>query len=415
MADKIKILKINRQDQDEINAVTDKKHFSPIAEPWFEEETETSLTMDFDETQVFDLAKKKTLNNEPKITLIQNANSHFLKYGEDFEFNLNRADLDVKQFASIKVLDGQNIKQQSKLPENILNLRMNSYAKEQSQKDELLDKINNEPNCEVHLKNYVLTKQNSGLAKERIDEIRQSLIGNTPVSENLIKPAPTKNFKVEEASTIKPVSEFENSATLEAIPTLAPTPSIKPKAVANEQTTNTGDIKDIFSNFEKKISNNPKKGQTQTHEVDLLNTTTTDTLQVQPKPISEELFQKIETELSSELANKNKSTNDNFKSQTSHRLNTSFLDYTVSDKTDDMEREVAKRTKSKKKQRFESSGETTVMLNNIVSAAEKNQKKAKKAFDFSDYEAWFGESKEIDKLGKLTKKIKKNVKKQKGK
>lgn len=563
MADKIKVLQINRPDNNEVKSVDGKKVFSPVAEPWYAETADTSQTMGFEETLEFNKKNNLEQADEPKITLIQNANSHFLRKHKDFDFNLNRQDFANNQFETIKVVDQNSAQHQSKLPESILQLRRDTYANEQAQKDDLIDKLN-QPNClGVHPKNMVLARQDGEKDRSRVEELRKSLISNPELHEKQITPNQNRQMSdlFKDIDLPKPTQLQENifeeiEADL-AAKQIQPTPAVKSisdatredlEKILNPSTTGSQEpkVEPIFEDPNKEtqtpeqpvvvtepkpeltlepenveelkaesfipeeskiteevpktsdqatlsektepenqvekatsaveqpqvIEEQPSANEPKTERAVLKESQTvveekpsgeleneiqestektkpavvaptiqltskapkvvdaenpldlfeqklasfkekekTETLN-QSQKSNEEILRDIENELTESARIMSPAETFKQKTITPHQLDTSILDYTVADQTDDMDREIAKRTENKKRNKLEAENNTTAMLNNIVSFADKNKKASEKAFLFQEYENWFGESKEIQKLGKLTKKEKKRMEKE---
>ncbi|QGS51787.1 hypothetical protein [Spiroplasma tabanidicola] len=213
MADKVKILQI-RQAKFEERKKQRKNNFSPVEKVWFDNVLEESLTLD-------DFDKTINLKNikSAKISLVQNANSHFFKPKNIDEVGFEKKDLGTPTFETLNIVDRRILKRPSQLPSDILFLRESSYLKEQKMKDLMLDKLNVDIKFKNNFNNYRLiegaSKNFDTKGFEVIDEdyndeefltspsdkneIKDNIIQNLPKDvEKLIKKEDEKEKKQEE-------------------------------------------------------------------------------------------------------------------------------------------------------------------------------------------------------------------------
>gem|GEM_PF-6558365 len=129
-----------------------------------------------------------------KISLIQNANTHFLREDKDFDFNFDKDDILNNKFKALHVVDTTIETFSSELPSKILEMRINSHIKEQKQRKTLIDRLNSDFNYNEYPKNYHLKDFTSARDENEINEIRNSIISNSNVNsdENIF--APNKNI-----------------------------------------------------------------------------------------------------------------------------------------------------------------------------------------------------------------------------
>ncbi|WP_338970641.1 hypothetical protein [Spiroplasma endosymbiont of Labia minor] len=143
--DNVKIVKIIRDNNKTVDSNYLKQYFNPIDNVWYDETTDT-LTGNFGET-IDDIKIKNG-----KISLIKNANAHFLSPNPSAVNHtiLNNSSLQIDNVKTnnantLNIIGADTIDSNSnisQLPKEIIKLREEDYVKEQKYKKNLLEKIN---------------------------------------------------------------------------------------------------------------------------------------------------------------------------------------------------------------------------------------------------------------------------------
>ncbi|WP_157087561.1 hypothetical protein [Spiroplasma helicoides] len=190
MADKVKVLQIQRKKNDDLKIENDIKNFDPIEDVWFDHTSETNVSVELDKT--FNVKRK----GDTKISLIQNANSHFFRPENESDISFKKNDIGNNQFESLNIVDRRFAKRPSQLPPEILKLRESTYLKEQKLKEEMLDKLNINLKFRDNFKNYRLVndqqidfyRRNNEADRRTIEELKKSPINNLKTREEYITP-----------------------------------------------------------------------------------------------------------------------------------------------------------------------------------------------------------------------------------
>ena len=467
MADKIKVLQIKRNEINDDNA--NKKSFNPVEDFWYDNSDSISISLDFDKTIA--LKKKKA---EPKISLVQNANSHFLKKNKSNSIYFNKNDIEDRTFESLNILDRSINSRPSNLPNEILKLRELSYQKEQLQKEELLEKLNVNLNQESIDKNYNLTSREYDKYENKELNKNQSL-ENHLNNEELYLPRSKSNDSTfankhihRNKNETKGFSRIEDKETLEreAMGVFEEARKLKEaevqmiEAIRHQQEI-INKQKELLNKNQELLQRQEKKEQIQRQKEALLRKKEELLEQQRLRDFEEKrrkqamLEQKhnqdielkkqrlLEKQLRKESFKKalrDKATtteidqffdivNDKKKSMTMDLVNSFLalkkglpkpvvnnLDYDNSFSTDDfnkaVESQVTNPNKEKQKQEFfDQTGETTQLVNKLVVDAQNINKATFDKPNFDDFEEWFESVKNNNKLSrKERKKLAKGIK-----
>ncbi|QEH61690.1 hypothetical protein SCHIN_v1c04930 [Spiroplasma chinense] len=450
MADKIRILEIDKSRRKEVESKDGKKSFKPVEDLWYDDTTTLTNTLEFDKT----IAVKPTGNS--KITLVQNANSHFFKQKNNDEIAFDKSDLENNDFEGINIVDRRIERRKSQLPDEIIKLREMSYRKEQASKEELLDKLNVDLKLKNNFKNYNLTSSdgqkptkptssvtlekdylnkeiyNSEAYKKRADELRESPLNSSKVNEPIV---PRERLKVMDEPTV--TNEVFRTKEPDELQKLVPTAKpFSPDSIAVEESKAL--LQELETMNHKKHEIVPKTYERSFFAPEMVD-------------VEEEFYapSKYEKHELKGIYSENKGVNFLSPSSSSNRAQSSAFgsefdsmnksvikknseiskfeesmystpivenyDYTLDGQTDDLERVINDlefgSTKIKEQSSYfdKVSGETTMLVNKLAVGAKEIKKLNLSASKFDDFESWFNSSKDVTKLAKLAKKEKRRM------
>ncbi|AHI52714.1 hypothetical protein [Spiroplasma culicicola] len=377
MSDKIKVLQINREINKEVKSVNGKKVFKPVDDVWYEDNS-SSVSMDFDRTLNF----KKNVG--PKISLVQNANSHFFKPETNQDMTFKKEDIGANDFESLNIVDRRFTKRSSALPDQILKLRDESYQNQQAQKDVLLEKLNVNLKFKNNFENYNLTNLNDipvSKNKQFIEDVKKSLLNTDTINQQeLITPSREKTKKIDEPIITNEVFEQKQpeEVTNENVSPFDPNKlndldiAKSPNFVLEEQK------KDEIKNEVAPINKNEISIKEQNHLFNIESESFIEDLSI---PVIRD-FDKTYTEQTDDLERVIKELENN-----KTKLNAKNIDLFVTEPQND----------------------TTMLVNRLANGANEIRKLNLSAAKFDDFESWFNSSKDVAKLAKLAKKEKKRM------
>lgn len=198
-----------------------------------------------------------------KISLIQNANTHFLREDKDFNFNFDKDDILNNKFKALHVVDTTLEPFSSELPPKILEMRINSHNKEKKQRKTLIDMLNSDFNYNEYPKNYHLKGFVSPRDKNEINEINDSFTRNVNSDESIFslnkntlkeQSNTTENKNEEDTDTI--TDELLSSNQMKLNPLKSPLPELSTSVL---DFTTSGKTDDMDRKFKKHSSNSELK------------------------------------------------------------------------------------------------------------------------------------------------------------
>ncbi|WP_339021540.1 hypothetical protein [Spiroplasma endosymbiont of Atherix ibis] len=401
MSEKIKVLKIKKNLQDEIeDTILD----FPSKSIWFEENSDELTYLDFDKTISF--KEKKT----SKIDFVQNANSHFFSPNNQGDLSFNKSDIENKRFESINLVDKMIKPKNSNMRKEIINMRLLSYQQEQRDKDFLLNKLNVDLKPHNNFKNYNLVKKENNFKSENWKIIKNSLEAKInrikkqifSINKQLLKkPESKKEMEVpkilnklkEQTFTNQNLDSKEklekqdlNNSFLKSLN------EIKSQKIENSKISNNyvkKFVKENEKNITVKFNNENYK---QNNDNSLIN-------QINKKT----LYNEMNTE---DLKKFIKEENNNYSIPVVNNL-----DYTLANTIDDLEKAIRNLELEKKKIKeifFDENGETTELLESLQKNAKMNKKSSllNSSIDFDFYENWFDNFNDAENLAKVDNKKK---------
>ncbi|AUB31426.1 hypothetical protein [Spiroplasma floricola] len=440
MSEKIKVLKIKKSLQDEIEETT--LDF-PSKGIWYEENSNESISLDFDKTISF------KENKTSKIDLVQNANSHFFTPNNQTNLNFNKSDIENKTFESINLVDKMIKPKNSNIRKEIINMRILSYEKEQKDKEFLLNKLNVDLKPHNNFKNYNLAKKENNfkyIDSKIVNNSLEAKINNLEkqifsINKQLLKNSENKNeFEVSKIlkqlknqsstnsnlnSSSDSKEKFEkkgfNKSVLEPVIKIGSQKTNEPRFNSNYVKT-FEKVKEIKSN-DKNLINAKEKNQNKELENKEKNINMEKNITVKFNDKSHKqnndkslmnqinkktLYNEMNTE---ELKTFIKKENNNYSIPVVNNL-----DYTLANTIDDLEKAIRNLELEKKKIKeifFDETGETTELLESLQRNAKRNKKSSSlnTSIDFDSFENWYDNSNDVKKLAKLAKKENKKMKK----
>ncbi|AKX34391.1 hypothetical protein SLITO_v1c07680 [Spiroplasma litorale] len=459
MSDKIKVLKIVREDYDgvrEDDSYDDDKF-------WFEEDTNITATVDFDRTIDINEIDKISKNN--KISLIQNPNSNFFRPTEK-TFTFNKFDLQKPKYETFSILDKSSQHKQSRIREEIINLRRATYEQEQIDKENLLNKLNVDLKLQDNFKNYKLADEQTKNDQKLYDKLATQNL----YSSNEFEKEQKSLFKKDKTVTMDKVSDNEKTDKKENTEntTIINMDEIKnnfskmrtklrsdfqksrfktflhDKDFTKDKTAfeefkkqnNTqvfsenmtkedqdffSDLQKSFGKFYDKLSedssetNNDKKVNNESEPV--VKENFEENVEIKPQKQNESVNQTINVTKLEDIDSEIPGLNKKKKGRTPI---TNDYEYTVSDTLDDFNKVLnnyssKQELKDQIKSMFENkSSDTTQLLSSIVQKAKKikNDETQKEIIQFSDFESLLDDQKYVKSIAKIAKKEKKRLKKE---
>ncbi|ASP28500.1 hypothetical protein SCORR_v1c07280 [Spiroplasma corruscae] len=246
MSDKIKVLKIRREGYNGVLEDDEDDKF------WFEDDSNVSLTIDFDKT--IDVDQLSELNKNNKISLIQNPNSNFFRPIEK-TITFSKFDLQKPRYESFSVLDRTIEQKPSRIRQEIIDLRRAAYEQEQMDKDRLLDKLNVNLKLKDNFKNYRLVDSETEVTNKDQSYFDSIAISNTNLDNNIIE----KNNANKDNETV-----IDKTTSLEKLKDLT-IEDFKNIKVDNDQRNTTNidmdEIKNNFSKMKTKLRSDFKKSR----------------------------------------------------------------------------------------------------------------------------------------------------------
>ncbi|QBQ07556.1 hypothetical protein SGLAD_v1c03570 [Spiroplasma gladiatoris] len=423
MAEKIKVLQINKSNSKP--ELTKKKSFIPVEKVWFENTVEDDLT-NFDLEKTINIKNK----NSAKISLVQNANSHFFAPKEENEISFKSNDIGNNQFDTLNIVDRRIVKRPSQLPPDIIKLRQLSYIKEQKLKEIMLDKLNVNLKFKNNFKNYRLIE---GENKTNNLETLEVLEDNKKVNSN--EEFFSKEIDLEVKDIKNEIYEnkieknifLQNDIQTNKNENLEKTNFLNKininESNSNQQSINNQilDLELEVKNFENKVEElanhevaHNKVEELANHEIAHNKVEELANHEVAHNKVEELVNHEVAHNKVEETLHNNNNSNKEITARSIPVIND--LSFKLDDQTDDLDRAIRTKVINEKKifsnegPSFSSeSSNTTILVENIVKSAKSINDFNLESSKYDDFEAWLNNSKEMKKIAKIAKKEEKRM------